>query len=250
MKKSEILLLLFISLLLYGCDRSGSAHTDPVASREDPERALRYHPDGGDFVIVNGERRFNRALYGTHTGFRVETGDLPEFAMYLRGMGGNFKMGLASGDRSLWITDAGQITARYRPGTMLYEIRDPMLGKGTLNLQVLALADEEGMVIRAAGTDIDPGVQLVWAYGGANGKHFSREGDIGANPESVFYLKPEYCEGNRFETEGNSFSLVFTSVRSGEKERIFGLVPPGGTLKICDAGAQDSPGTLLQSGSG
>ena len=28
-------------------------------------RELRYTPEGDDFVIVNGDRRFNRALYGT-----------------------------------------------------------------------------------------------------------------------------------------------------------------------------------------
>jgi hypothetical protein len=32
----------------------------------------------------NGTNRFNRALYGSNTAFRVEAGDLPEFAMYLR----------------------------------------------------------------------------------------------------------------------------------------------------------------------
>jgi hypothetical protein len=39
------------------------------------EHVLRYHPEGGDFVIVNGTHRFNRALYGTHTAARVEAGD-------------------------------------------------------------------------------------------------------------------------------------------------------------------------------
>jgi hypothetical protein len=52
-------------------------------------RTLRYRPEGEDFTIVNGTRRFNRALYGTNTAFRVETGDLPEFALYMPGMGGN-----------------------------------------------------------------------------------------------------------------------------------------------------------------
>src|SRR5688572_20170386 len=36
------------------------------------ERSIRYVPDGSDFIIKNGTRRFNRALYGTNTGFRVE----------------------------------------------------------------------------------------------------------------------------------------------------------------------------------
>jgi len=36
------------------------------------ERTVRYHPEGNDFVIENGDRRFTRALYGTNTAFRVE----------------------------------------------------------------------------------------------------------------------------------------------------------------------------------
>jgi len=35
----------------------------------DKERTLRYHPEGEDIVITNGNRRFTRALYGTNTAF-------------------------------------------------------------------------------------------------------------------------------------------------------------------------------------
>ena len=41
------------------------------------KRSLRYTPDGEDFVIVNGKNKFNRALYGSHSGFRLETGMFP-----------------------------------------------------------------------------------------------------------------------------------------------------------------------------
>src|SRR5699024_5706503 len=94
----------------------------------DQPRSLRYRPDGEDFVITNGERRFNRALYGSNTAFRVEAGDLPEFALYLPGMGGNFRFGLIAGDKEKWLIDAEEITARYRAGSMHYEIKDPLLG--------------------------------------------------------------------------------------------------------------------------
>ena len=45
------------------------------------EREIHYKPDGDDFVLANGKRRFNRALYGGNTAFRAEAGDLPEFAL-------------------------------------------------------------------------------------------------------------------------------------------------------------------------
>lgn len=60
-------------------------------------RTLRYQPDGEDFVIVNGNRKFTRALYGSNTGFRLETSDVPEFALYMPRMGGNLSFGVIVG---------------------------------------------------------------------------------------------------------------------------------------------------------
>src|SRR4249920_1952678 len=141
------------------------------------ERTVRYHPEGNDIVIENGDRRFTRALYGTNTAFRVEAGDLPEFAMYMPGMGGNLRFGIIKGDNSKWLIKADKITARYRAGSMLYEIEDALLGKGKLLLSVLAMADEDGMIIKLETKNISGSVKIVWAYGGATGKKFSRDGD-------------------------------------------------------------------------
>src|SRR5579864_7235460 len=89
------------------------------------ERTIHYRPEGEDFVCLNGTLRFNRALYGTNTAFRVEAGDLPEFALYLPGMGGSFRLGIIAGSKSKWLMNAKSIKAIYRPGSMLYEISDP-----------------------------------------------------------------------------------------------------------------------------
>src|SRR5690348_13273225 len=69
-------------------------------------RSIHYQPGGNDFVCVNGKMRFNRALYGTNTAFRVEAGDLPEFALYMPGLGGNFKFGIIAGNKNKWMIDA------------------------------------------------------------------------------------------------------------------------------------------------
>src|SRR5690606_7724601 len=63
-------------------------------------RSIHYlpSPDGESFVKVNGNLRFNRALYGGNTAFRVEAGDLPEFSMYMPGMGGNLRFGIQAGE--------------------------------------------------------------------------------------------------------------------------------------------------------
>jgi hypothetical protein len=57
------------------------------------ERPLRYMPDRGDFLIVNGAEFFNRPLYGGASDFRVDAGDRPEFSIYLPGKGGNLRLG-------------------------------------------------------------------------------------------------------------------------------------------------------------
>lgn len=208
------------------------------------QRELRYHPEGTDFVIRNGNRRFTRALYGTNTAFRVEAGDLPEFAMYMPGMGGNLKLGLIAGKESKWLIKAENITARYRAGSMIYDIQDPMLGKGTLHLVILALSKAEGLVLQARFDNVNQDVILLWAFGGATGKNFSRNGDMGPDPESVFYLKPENCKDNVFSIDNNAFTLKY-----GSNKTLIGSFPTAG-LKIADAAQQNSPLELDQSKTG
>jgi Domain of unknown function (DUF4450)/Glycosyl-hydrolase family 116, catalytic region len=232
------------------------------------ERTVRYQPDGTDFVITNGNRRFTRALYGTNTAFRVEAGDLPEFALYMPGMGGNCKFGLIVGDSSKWLIQAKKITARYRPGSMIYDIEDNLLGKGALHIEVLALADAEGMIIKASFQNVPAAVQLVWAYGGASGKKFSRDGDMGPDPESSFYLKPEYCTDNRYSINKNNFILNYGSglvaewdpyvnknfatdtvkaVKIGKVQTLAGTVPPTSDIHVADASQLSSPSLFYQS---
>ncbi|MFD1257291.1 DUF4450 domain-containing protein [Mucilaginibacter terrae] len=229
------------------------------------ERSIRYQPNGQDFVIKNGSRRFNRAIYGTNTAFRVEAGDLPEFALYLPGMGGNLKLGLVKGQESKWLIKAANIEARYRAGSMLYTITDPLLGSGTISIQVLASAINEHMLLKLELKNA-PGVQLFWAYGGVTGKKFSRDGDIGADPESSFYLKPEYCENNRYQLDQMMFRVDYNAKSATEASRyeneqnpgkkneivtskniVSGLYPVSSTVKLANAEKQDTPQELYNS---
>lgn len=227
-------------------------------------REMRYHPDGKDFVITNGTHRFNRALYGTNTAFRVEAGDLPEFALYLPGMGGNLHLGIIQGDSSKWLTEAKTIEARYQAGSMSYRITDQMLENGQINLKVLALSDGEGMILKLSGENLPANLDLFWAYGGATGKKFSRDGDLGADPESSFNLKPQYCADNEYEVQANSFTLFFGSGRDRStnelyennytptkteleqtrlqvKKRLLGIFPENAEIRITDAFGQKNP---------
>lgn len=216
------------------------------------QRAIHYQPEGADFVAINGKMRFNRALYGTNTGFRIEAGDLPEFALYMPGMGGNFKFGLIAGNKSKWLTNANYIKATYRAGSMIYEVKDSLLGKGSMQITVLALADTEGMIVKTQFVNVTSKVALCWVYGGASGKKFSRDGDIGADPESSFYLQPGYCKDNNYSINKNSFHLLYGTGKVsvvGENKQLSGIVPPASVIKLIDAAKQEDPFQLYQSDS-
>jgi len=174
-------------------------------------RTLRYHPQGTDFVIENGDRLFTRALYGTNTAFRIETGDRPEFALYMPGMGGNMHIGFIVQDKSKWLTQANTIVARYSAGSMHYTIQDSLLGEGKIYLDVIAMSDAEGMILKWNAQAIKDSIQMVIAYGGASGKKFSRDGDMGADPVRNFFVQPENCRDNIFSIEEGHFTLEYGS---------------------------------------
>jgi hypothetical protein len=208
-------------------------------------RSLRYWPDGTDFVITNGAEFFNRPLYCLNSGFRIDGGDRPEFSLYLPGRGGNLRFGIKTSAGVKWLNDAQQIVTRYRPGSLLYEIRDPLLGGGELDLAALPLAATRGFIVRAelSGAAAD----LIWAYGGANGLRGSRDGDIGCErePVSVFFqMQPEQCRGNTFSIATNTFTL------RNNKTTITGVMPSGSKLSVADATKWKSPAELLASAAG
>ncbi len=204
----------------------------PIHKWHNKERNVHYLPDGKDFVCVDPHLRFNRALYGTNTAFRVEAGDLPEFALYMPGMGGNLRFALINKDKHKWLIEAKKIITRYRPGSMIYEIKDPLMGEGTLTITVLALASAEGMVLKIKGNQLSADLQLAWVFGGASGKKFSRDGDIGADPESSFYLKAENCKDNSYRINSNSFFLSYgTGKVLTEEERYEIQTKPESQLK-------------------
>jgi hypothetical protein len=212
------------------------------------ERPLRYRPDGADFVIENGAEFFNRPLYGGNTAPRVDAGDKPEFTLYLPGRGGNLRFGLKTAAGAKWLHEAERVVTRYRPGVMLYEVHDPLLGAGgVLDLTVLALYQTDGLIVRAEAGGRATGVELIWAYGGVNGQRGARDGDIGTERVPIseyFQLKPEFCRSNTFTLGPDAFTL------RSKTATILGLMPPGATLAVANATKWSSAGDLLASAGG
>ncbi|MFY9926170.1 MAG: DUF4450 domain-containing protein, partial [Opitutaceae bacterium] len=197
------------------------------------DRPLRYRPDGADFVIENGAEFFNRSLYGGNTAFRVDGGDKPEFVLYLPGRGGNLRLAVRSPAGSKWLHDAERVVTRYRPGELLYEVRDPLLGPGgVVRVEALAYDQTEGLIVRATAENTVSGLELAWAYGGVNGQRGARDGDIGTERVPIsryFQLQPEFCRGNTIEIGGGGFRLKASAAT------IAGVAPAGAWLAVADA---------------
>ncbi len=225
----------------------------PAASRVVPnlesnlERPLRYRPDGPDFVIETGAETFNRSLYGGNTAFRVDGGDRPEFLLYLPGRGGNLRLGVQSAGGARWLHEAARITMRYRPGSLRYEIRDPLLGDGgVVRLTALAYFQTEGLVVEVEAEGLPSGLELVWAYGGVNGQRGARDGDIGTERVPIsqyFQLQAAFCEDNGFDLTEAGFTL------RAKPATLVGIVPTGSRQGIADAAHWNHLPALLQSAS-
>jgi hypothetical protein len=210
-------------------------------------RPLRYTPDGGDFVITNGPEYFNRPLYANNSAFRVDGGDRPQFSMYVPGRGGNVRLGIQSGGKSVWLDEAGTIVARYRPGSMVYHVTDASLGGGAIDITAIPLSGRQGFIVRVDRAGMDGAVnavKLIWAYGGANGDRGSRDGDIGTEREPVtrfFQLLPAYCTGDKFSIVGGGFTMVSTGAT------IDAVSTAGTTWATADARQWNSAAGLLGS---
>jgi len=220
----------------------GAIHRGPVLE-SNTARPLRYWPQGTDFVITNGPEFFNRPLYCLNSAFRIDGGDKPEFSLYLPGRGGNLRLGVQTATGAKWLNDARQIITRYRPGSLLYALQDPLLGDGELDLTLVPLATTKGCILQITWTGPAP-LPLICAFGGANGLRGSRDGDIGCEREPVsqfFQLQAAQCADNFFTLTANSFTLTHKATRLG------GVLPVGAELALADARHWSSPADLLAS---
>ncbi|MBC2604752.1 DUF4450 domain-containing protein [Pelagicoccus albus] len=206
---------------------------------------LRYTPVGSGFQIHNGEETFNRPLYGGNTAFRVDAGDRPEFAFYLPGRGGNVRLGISTENGIGWLQNAPDILSTYEPGSMRYLVDWPeLLGADTtLYVEAVPTRDLEALSLKFTLRGSDKPVELIWAYGGADGKKGVRGGDIGTERVPIsewFQLTPERCKNNVFALDANSFSM------QAPKATIKGYGPTNSSLRLSDSQLWDDPTSLLK----
>lgn len=200
---SKSLLIIVIAL------SSAVAFADAAA---DEVRPIHYVADGLSAVTVDGNARFNRGLYGAHSGFRVDCSDIPEFGIYLPRMGGNLKLTLPE----------GKCIARYTPGRMDYS-----QGGVEVTAQVMRSSD---MALWSIRNTTKRTVTIPVRFGGVADKKFYREGDLGVDAPDCFDLKPEYCKGNVYTVDGDDVKVEY-----GSKDRkVLSLIIPATKYHITD----------------
>lgn len=162
-------------------------------------RAMHYRPAGQSAVCTNGSARFNRALYGAHSGFRLECSDRPEFGIYLPGNGGNLLLTLPE----------GPCTARYTAGRMEYE-------QGGVKIEAQVMREGADVALwRVKNTTKRP-VEIGVRFGGVSGKKFYRNGDLGVDDPESFSFREENCATNRYRVDESLVLIEYTAKEKGE----------------------------------
>ncbi len=196
--------------------------------RRNATRSLQYTPDGDDFVCINGKNRFTRALYGSHTAFRLETSDRPVFAAYTKENPKHICFKLQTSGGTVALDSTEHCESRYTAGRCSYSLSDPAFGGGSLSITTWALPDKEG---------------AIWQFNARNFKEFhpvllasiseirisklNRNGDMGADPADSFEapLQPQQLQSFPVQIDGTLYMLLenqeLRTLTTAEGENLF-----------------------------
>ena len=185
-------------------------------------RQVNYFPDGRDFVCVNGDNCYTRALYGGNSAYRLETSDRPVFAVYVKNDSRNVRFWLAVNGLLMPLDSAEHCEARYSPGTRSYTLSDSRWQDGHVSLSVMATVESEGAVFRFSCGGFDKPVVIKAKVSPVKSNSFMRGGDLGiddlrnfdaaprnAGVDSVAWLAADKGQGETttyFAVEGTSIS--------------------------------------------
>ncbi len=151
-------------------------------------RQVQYYPEDGGFVCVNGKNRYTRALYGSHTDYRIETSDKPVFALYKSKNYRNVRF-LVNG---VQLDEGEYCKAVYANGTRYYTLRDKRWGEGaTLTVECVMMHEAEGGYwhLEAKGFG-DNDITLKTMMCQIANTKLRRNGDIGADKAGSFEPSP------------------------------------------------------------
>src|SRR5574344_2121580 len=155
------------------------AITVATSAQQKAPRKMQYTPQGRYIVCVNGNNRYTRSLYGTHTLYRLETSARPIFATPDHKNGKTIRFYLTYEGRTTQLDSTTWCEARYQGGLRSYTLRDDKWGKGELQLNTLASQYDEGAIWQFTTTGFKGKVQLSARMCQTRKVKMERFGDLG-----------------------------------------------------------------------
>ena len=158
-------------------------------------RTLQYQPGaGGAFVCADGNNRYTRALYGSHTDWRLETSDRPIFAVVKKGYHRNIRFVVEIDGRDYRLEDTRSCTARYYQGMRTYTINDRQWGGAQLDIRVIAMPDSEAAIWEFVSFELKGRAKIKAMVSEIAQPKLYRNGDIGADKPGVLEPKGEVLQ--------------------------------------------------------
>ena len=156
-------------------------------------RTLQYQPGaGGAFVCKDGNNRYTRALYGSHTDWRLETSDRPIFAVVKKGYHRNIRLVAQIDGTDYPLEQVSPCTASYVNGQRTYQLTG--WGGAQLSIRVIALPDGEKAIWAFSSSELVGRARIKALVCEIAQRKLSRNGDIGADKPGVLEPKGEVLQ--------------------------------------------------------
>ncbi len=222
------LAMAFIASAAFAQKKAGD-YIESVNNNVDQSRSpreLQYKPEGDYFLCINGKNRFTRALYGSHSDYRIETSDVPIFALYKPKNYRSLRFVLDTDGTKVEIDKAEYCEARYGNGQRQYIVRDKRWGSGaTLYIDVMAFSQSEGGIwkFRTEGFSAKK-ISLTSKVCSIANTKLHRNGDMGADKPGCFEPSPtdEGLVSSSCLLEGNEVyaiaDLMEVTLRNADKD--------------------------------
>ena len=149
-------------------------------------RKQQYFPDGRDIVCQDGDKRYNRALYGSYTEYRLETSDRPIFAVYRSKAHKNIRFRLTANGKTTLLEQTTHAEARYNAGKRVYKLTDASWRKGSLTITVLLQPDAESAIWKFEPQSMPANAKVEMVVCDIKRPKFNRSGDMNSDPADSF----------------------------------------------------------------
>jgi hypothetical protein len=170
----------------------------------------------------NTGRYNNRPLYVNNTDAFVLTGDQPVARLakdqYLYG---TFMLAIERNGKGKWLQQCDQITSKYNPGRMSWEVTDSAFPGLKIKLEILPMVKTTGMAVSATVEGTKNEDKLIWVFGGSQlrkGRNLAWGLDVMVQPKYLEWgFTPEECKNNIVETSGDIFFVTLPDSASNNK---------------------------------